>query len=228
MLSEAQKTFRFAILMCVFCSLALTAAAVGLKDRQDENKLIDRQKNILKALNLINSKVKYTGQDIKEAYSSNVKEYYLDSKGILTKEKTDLAIFVVGESNNIKTYAVPFEAYGLWSWIKGYIALKGDGESIVGFTVYSHAETPGLGGECEKDWFQNQFIGKKITDINGKFVSIGVVKGKLSDKGFDEMKEKNYVDGMSGATITSKGIEDYLRKDLAAYETFSKRLRGKG
>ena len=76
--------------------------------------------------------------------------------------------------------------------------------------------------------FQNQFIGKKITDVGGKFVSIGVVKGKVADKGFDKIKEKNYVDGMSGATITSKGIEDYLRKDLAAYETFSKRLRRKG
>ena len=106
--------------------------------------------------------------------------------------------------------------------------MDGDGNSIVGFTVYSHAETPGLGGECEKPWFQDQFIGKKITDMNGKFVSIGVVKGKVSDKGFDKVKEKNYVDGMSGATITSKGIEDYLRKDLLAYELFSERLRRKG
>jgi Na+-transporting NADH:ubiquinone oxidoreductase subunit C len=226
MLSETQKTFRFAILMCVFCSLALTAAAVGLKDRQDENKLIDRQKNILKALSLIEKDSKYTGTQIKETYLDNVNEFYLDNSGNLTTDETDRMIYVVGDESNVKKYAVPFKAYGLWSWIYGYIAIDGDGESIVGFTVYSHAETPGLGGECEKDWFQDQFIGKKITDVNGEFVSIGVVKGKVADKGYSNQKQMNYVDGMSGATITSKGIEDYLKKDLAAYELFSERLRG--
>jgi Na+-transporting NADH:ubiquinone oxidoreductase subunit C len=226
MLSETQKTFRFAILMCVFCSLALTAAAVGLKDRQDENKLIDRQKNILKALSLIEKDSKYTGIQIKETYLDNVNEFYLDNSGNLTTDETDRMIYVVGDTSNVKKYAVPFKAYGLWSWIYGYIAIDGDGESIVGFTVYSHAETPGLGGECEKDWFQDQFIGKKITDVNGEFVSIGVVKGKVADKGYSNQKQMNYVDGMSGATITSKGIEDYLKKDLAAYELFSERLRG--
>jgi len=226
MLSETQKTFRFAILMCVFCSLALTAAAVGLKDRQDENKLIDRQKNILKALNLIEKDSKYTGTQIKQTYLDNVNEFYLDNSGNLTTDETDRMIYVVGDESNVKKYAVPFKAYGLWSWIYGYIAIDGDGESIVGFTVYSHAETPGLGGECEKDWFQDQFIGKKITDVNGEFVSIGVVKGKVADKGYSNQKQMNYVDGMSGATITSKGIEDYLKKDLAAYELFSERLRG--
>jgi len=226
MLSETQKTFRFAILMCVFCSLALTAAAVGLKDRKDENKLIDRQKNILKALSLIEKDSKYTGTQIKETYLDNVNEFYLDNSGNLTTDETDRMIYVVGDESNVKKYAVPFKAYGLWSWIYGYIAIDGDGESIVGFTVYSHAETPGLGGECEKDWFQDQFIGKKITDVNGEFVSIGVVKGKVADKGYSNQKQMNYVDGMSGATITSKGIEDYLKKDLAAYELFSERLRG--
>lgn len=226
MLSETQKTFRFAILMCVFCSLALTAAAVGLKDRQDENKLIDRQKNILKALSLIEKDSKYTGIQIKETYLDNVNEFYLDNSGNLTSGETERMIYVVGDATNVKKYAVPFKAYGLWSWIYGYIAIDGDGESIVGFTVYSHAETPGLGGECEKDWFQDQFIGKKITDVNGEFVSIGVVKGKVADKGYSNQKQMNYVDGMSGATITSKGIEDYLKKDLAAYELFSERLRG--
>ena len=91
MLSEAQKTFRFAIIMCVCCSIALTAASVGLKERQEENKLIDRQKNILKALSLISSDQKYTGTKIKQTYSDNVKEYYLDNKGNLTKEETDRA-----------------------------------------------------------------------------------------------------------------------------------------
>jgi Na+-transporting NADH:ubiquinone oxidoreductase subunit C len=175
---------------------------------------------------LIEKDSKYTGIQIKETYLDNVNEFYLDNSGNLTTDETDRMIYVVGDTSNVKKYAVPFKAYGLWSWIYGYIAIDGDGESIVGFTVYSHAETPGLGGECEKDWFQDQFIGKKITDVNGEFVSIGVVKGKVADKGYSNQKQMNYVDGMSGATITSKGIEDYLKKDLAAYELFSERLRG--
>ena len=92
-------------------------------------------------------------------------------------------------------------------------------------TVYSHMETPGLGGECEKPWFQNQYIGKKITDIDGEFVSVGIVKGKVKDV-VPQSDQDNYVDGMSGATITSDGIARDLKAQLEVYEPLSKRLRG--
>lgn len=227
MLSDTQKTFVFALLMCFFCSIALTATAVGLKSRQEKNMLVDRQKNILKSLDLLDVSKKYEVNDIEGLFANNVKEMFISSDGNLTENSTDLPIFIVGSKDSINKYAVPFKAYGLWSWVYGYIAIDGDGETIVGLTVYDHKETPGLGGEVEKDWFQKQFIGKKITDVDGEFVSVGVVKGKLKDANISEDKYSNYVDGISGATITSKGVEKYLKEDLNSYEIFSKQLRSK-
>ena len=225
MLSDTQKTFVFALLMCLFCSIALTGTAVGLKSKQEKNMLVDRQKNILKSLNLLDVNKKYSSLDIEKLYIENVNEFYVNDLGELTADVTSLPLFVIGSETSIEKYAVPFKAYGLWSWVYGYIAIQGDGETIVGLTVYDHKETPGLGGEVEKAWFQNQFIGKKITDISGEFVSIGVVKGKVKDSNIAEDKLDNYVDGISGATITSKGVEKYLKDDLYLYETFAKQLR---
>jgi Na+-transporting NADH:ubiquinone oxidoreductase subunit C len=224
--NNTAKTFKFAIIMCVICSFLLTAASVGLKDRQLKNIAVDKQKNILKALSLLEVNQKYSTDDIANLYAENVENYFMDSSGNLSKEsksETDLALFVVGGSS-IKSYAVPFQAYGLWSWVYGYVAISGDGNTVVGLTVYQHGETPGLGGEVEKDWFQTQFKGKKITDNSGNFISVGIVKGKVVDR-VKPSDRQNFVDGISGATITSKGMEKYLKIDLTKYEPFSKRLR---
>ena len=218
------KTFVFAIVMCVTCSLILTLAKELVRDKQLFNQKIDMQKNILLSFGLVEEKTKLSGLEIEKLYADNVIVAYLKDDGSLSLEQTELPLYVLGSLTDIKKYSVPFSAYGLWSYINGYIAIEGDGNTISGFTVYSHKETPGLGGECEKPWFKNQYIGKKLTDSMGKFVSIGVVKGKVEEV-LPEEKYPNYVDGMSGATITGDGIERDLRVQLSAYEILSKRLR---
>ena len=226
-MSSSQKSFLFAFIMCLVCGFLLTAAAMGLKPIQDDNKKVDQQKNILKALAVIGSEEKVTKAIVKDLYNKNISEMWLNQQGDLNQEKLnieDLKIFILKEGNKVKSYAFPFKAYGLWSWMYGYFAIDSDGDTVKGFTVYQHAETPGLGGECEKPWFQNQFIGKKITNKNNEFVSIGVVKGKVADKVKPE-EQMNYVDGMSGATITSQGLEKYLKEDIQKYEVFSKKMR---
>lgn len=224
MLSNTQKTFLFASVMCLACSLLLTSTAVGLKERQDLNAEIDQRKNVLKSLALLSSDVKYSGEEIQKIYKSEVKSLFLDDNGDITQEKTDKPIFLVGDADNIEKYSIPFKAYGLWSWVYGYLAIKGDGNTVLGMTVYSHAETPGLGAEVEKKWFQDQYIGKLITDIDGNFVSVGVAKGKAKDS-VSEEKLANYIDGISGATVTSKGMEKYMKLDLEKYEKLSSKLR---
>ena len=133
-------------------------------------------------------------------------------------------IYILKKNDSIVRYAVPVSGYGLWSTIYGFLALEKDGETIAGFTVYAHGETPGLGGECEKEWFKEQFVGKKITDKEGNFISVGIAKGKVKGA-IPETKWDNWVDGMSGATITSKGIQAFLKTDLEKYEGFSQILR---
>lgn len=213
------NAFVFATVMCIVCSVLLTSAAVGLKERQERNMLRDKQKNILKALGLYEK-----GDDIEAIFTEKVRLFYMDESGELSQDKTENPVYVMGRKNAIKTYAIPFKAYGLWSWVYGYLALKGDGKTIAGITVYQHGETPGLGGEVEKDWYQNQFKGKKITDAANRFVAIKTVRGKVKYS-VPEAQWPNYVDGISGATITSKGMETYLKEELKKYEPLSKRLR---
>ena len=75
-------------------------------------------------------------------------------------------------------------------------------------------------------WFQDNFIGKKIADRQGSFTSVGIVRGKVNDVVAND-KRQYYVDGISGATVTSKGVENFLRDGLKNYEAFAKRLRQK-
>jgi Na+-transporting NADH:ubiquinone oxidoreductase subunit C len=227
MSSNTPNSFVFAIIMCVVCGFLLTAAAVGLKDRQDQNVRVDQQKNILKALGLLPDK-KIGNDAIQTLFDDRVGHVWMTETGdIVPSFQTGAReLYIIGTPSSIQTYAIPFKAYGLWSWIKGYIALKGDGKTISGLTVYSHGETPGLGGECEKPWFQNQFVGKKIVDLSGKFTSIGVVKGKVEDL-ISKKDQNRYVDGMSGATITGKGMEKYLKMELLNYEPLSQKLRSR-
>ena len=101
-------------------------------------------------------------------------------------------------------------------------ALEPDCKTAKGITFYKHGETPGLGGEIEKAWFQDNFKGKRFVDDTNSLIGIKVLKGAV-----DETSKEAYcqVDGISGATITSKGLESFLREDLSKYEPFFKPKR---
>lgn len=227
--NQTRHMFVFAIVICITCSLLLTIAATALKDIQQENIRLDKQKHILRAMGLIPLESKSSKAEVKEIYTSNVKDMFVTPHGELTSNNTNKnnsPIYVYQNENGIQSYALPTAGYGLWSWLYGYIAIKGDGETIAGYSIYQHAETPGLGAEAEKPWFLNQFKGKRIVDNSGMFVSVGVIKGKVSEK-IQQQKQDNYVDGISGATITSAGISKSLKENLSAYEPFSQKLREK-
>ena len=92
------------------------------------------------------------------------------------------------------------------------------------FTIFKHSETPGLGGEIEKEWFQKNFVGKKIINRDGRFVSIGVAKGTVKTK-IPLKEQMNYVDGISGATLTGKYLSAGIREILHNYEPVSIKFR---
>ena len=117
-------------------------------------------------------------------------------------------------SNNVtQGYSIPISGKGLWGTMFGYFSIESDGATAKGITFYAHKETPGLGGEEDKAWFQNNFIGKKFINEKGDLIGIKVVKGKADPSSDYE------VDGISGATITSKGLESFLVEDLKKYES---------
>lgn len=191
-----------------------------------KNQAIDKQKNILKVLRVIEENKTYTNDEIELLYTKNIKNKWVNENGDILDKETRNPIFLYIKNNRIDAYAIPISGYGLWSTLYGYFSVEGDGQTVRGITFYQHGETPGLGAEVEAKWFQNNFIGKKIANSNGVFTSIGIVRGKVNDM-IAKGNRSYYVDGISGATVTSKGVENFLRDGLKNYEEFAKRLRQK-
>jgi Na+-transporting NADH:ubiquinone oxidoreductase subunit C len=208
--------------------MLLTAAAVGLRGYQQKNIRIDKQKNILKAVGLVDAQQKYSSAAIEKLYSDNIHTLWVDGEGLIfepaEKEDAHFPIYLYRKNDRIEAYIVPIESRGLWGKILGYLAIKNDGRTIAGFAVYKHSETPGLGGEIEKQWFQKNFKGKKIVNRDGTFVSISITKGKVKDR-VPESRQMNYVDGISGATLTSRYLTEGIKKNLEVYEPVSVRFR---
>ena len=174
-----------------------------------KNQAVDKQKNILKVLRVLDENKSYTNDQIEALYTKNIKNKFVNKNGDIIDQETENPIFLyVKKNNKIDAYAIPISGYGLWSTLYGYFSVEGDGETVRGITFYQHGETPGLGAEVEAKWFQDNFIGKKIVDRKGSFTSVGIVKGKVNDVVADG-KKQYYVDGISGATVTSKGVENF-------------------
>ena len=125
--------------------------------------------------------MQYTFDTIKTMYRRQHHQHGVDDEGRVVEDER--ARWTAGfpsistpRDEIVKAYVLPINTRGLWGKIHGYLALESDGSTVSGFTVYQHSETPGLGGEIEKDWFQKNFKGKRIVDQGGNFVSIGIAK----------------------------------------------------
>lgn len=159
--------------------------------------------------------------DLRKEYSKFVKPIMNKYKGDKERIKEELSkstdihfpIFVC-ESNGKTYYVLSASGKGLWDDIWGYIGLNSDLISISGAVFDNKGETPGLGTKMTEDWFQDQFVGKKISD-GSQFVPIKVLKpGK-------ELNEFQ-VDGISGATFTGVGVDEMLKRSIEVYYNFFK------
>ncbi|MFW5854937.1 MAG: FMN-binding protein [Thermodesulfobacteriota bacterium] len=223
------RSLLFAGAMCVVVSLLLTAAATGLRGFQERNVTLDRYKNILKSVDLIEPGKSDAPEAIQSLYSENIRHVCITRDGEIVSPKErgpgDLSLYLyAADDGAIRAYIIPIESRGLWGKIKGYLALDDDGSTIQGFTVYQHNETPGLGGEIESDWFQEKFEGKRIVDKSGDFVSVSVAKGQVEETVPAE-ERRHWVDGISGATLTGKFLSGGIRETLRVYEPISIRFR---
>ncbi len=232
--SKAHVIF-FALVLSVVCSLLITGAATGLKDRQQENMALDKKKNLLQAAGLVDAGQKSGKDTINALYDKRIEEVIVDRQGRImeTEDPDSMHLYFVhaqgsrdnNDFNDISGYIVPINTRGLWGKIQGYLAFENDGQTVSGFSVFSHSETPGLGGEIESAWFRKNFKGKKILNSRNKFVSIGIAKGKAEDLPKDE--QPNYVDGISGATLTGRYLSEGIKNTLMKYEGVSVAFRQK-
>jgi Na+-transporting NADH:ubiquinone oxidoreductase subunit C len=225
--------FFFAAVVTISCSILLAAAANLLRDRQQENIALDIRKNILASAELGSEEM--TRQEVLSLYDKYIRSKVINLEGEEVPDKTveqlnpkkdlDLLPLYYAESDGeILAYIIPISGKGLWSTIYGYLALEQDLNTVKGITFYQHGETPGLGGEIEKEWFTGNFKGKKIHSPEGNLVSITVIKGKVQDL-ISESEAYRYVDGISGSTLTGNGLNNFLKKDLETYKSFIDNIR---
>lgn len=162
-------------------------------------------------------------------YISDYKKtgYYREPKKLIYEILPNVATEKKAEEKPVG-YVIPVNGFGLWDAIYGYLAVKPDGNTIIGISWYDQKETPGLGANIADAPWQGLFPGKQIfqeppsgeTDFKTAPIGIVVVKGKVSEVLGDVPKAKSAVDGMAGATLTGNGVTDAYRDVLDAYRPF--------
>ena len=124
------------------------------------------------------------------------------------------------DSKKIDAYIFPMFGAGLWDWISCYIALEGDLNTVQGIVFDHKSETPGLGARITTSEVQQRFAQKKLFDVQGALQSITMIKG---EKGAP--LDDYHVDGISGATMTGKGVNNMLREYLQYYQPYIEKER---
>ena len=229
------KIVGVAVVLCLVCSVLVSAAAIGLRPRQEANKLLEVRRNILEVAGLMQP-----GADI-NALFQQIEPRLVDLRAGSFSDAADPATFdqraaardlamsdaltrdqdiasisrrshfatvylVKDDAGEVATVIIPVHGYGLWSTLYGYLALKPDGREIVGLQFYDHGETPGLGGEIDNPGWRSLWHGRRLFDESGR-VQIEVVKGPAATG-----PEGAYqVDGLAGATLTSRGVNNLVR-----------------
>ena len=127
------------------------------------------------------------------------------------------------DPDKIEAYILPVYGNGLWDKIWGYVALDAEMESIAGVSFDHRAETPGLGARISTPTIQTRYVGKKIYNDQGELVSITMLKGE----GNKDLGEHE-VDGMSGATITARGVNNMLKEYLSSYQSYFNKINSGG
>tara|TARA_Y100000590_G_C15682828_1_gene1000456 strand:+ start:1167 stop:1871 length:705 start_codon:yes stop_codon:yes gene_type:complete len=231
-----KNKYIFILIITITASLLLSIASESLKSTTLKNMEIDKKKNVLSAIGLDIGT--FSNNSLDDYFSQNIDSLVIDLDGnvVSTLSIDDLKEVENNQNGEVKYYnneneylpiyidnnknalIIPISGKGLWSTLFGYFAIDLNNFSTVkGITFYKHKETPGLGAEVSKEWFQNNFIGKEIYN-NGSLVSIAVSKAGYADK--NSLYE---VDGISGATITSNGVGSFLFRDLSRYEKYFKK-----
>ena len=228
-----KNKYIFILSLTIVCSLLLSLASEGLRSLKEKNVEIDKKKNILNAIGL--NITSLSNSDIDKYFLNNIDTLIINLDGQVNNFLTisDLVAVENNQTGEVKYYndnieylpmyednsrnvvVLPISGKGLWSTLFGYFAIDSKNYSTVrGITFYKHKETPGLGGEVSKKWFQSNFIGKEIYE-NNNLNSVKVAKAGYADE--NSLYE---VDGISGATITSNGVTTFLLRDLQRYEKY--------
>lgn len=233
-------TFVYSAIIVVVVATLLALAATALKPAQDRNVEIEKKQNILSSARITASKEdvqKLYDQYITDSYTINsqgekiggIDPFEINLREELKKpqDQRNLPVFECTLDDSL-LLVIPVYGKGLWGPIWGYVSLvrdkktPSDSASFIPYkkiygAIFDHkGETPGLGAEINQAFFQIPFRNKVIFDGSGRFHSIKIVKGVAG------LSSMNEVDGISGGTITSKGVQAMLDTCLVSYQTYFK------
>ncbi len=229
------KTIVVALLLCLVCSVIVSSAAVGLKPIQLANKSTDIKQNILTVAELLeaDTDIDKAFENI-ETYIVNIEtgEYAEDidaatydqrkaakdpNMNITLDGNDDIAkikrqakyakVYHVKENGQLKLIILPVHGYGLWSTMYGFLAVEKDINTVYGLKFYEHGETPGLGGEIDNPKWRKLWKGKLLFNDSSDPV-ITVTRGVANP---DSSNYQSEVDGLAGATLTSKGVDNLMQ-----------------
>lgn len=234
------RTLGIVVGLCFVCSIFVSAAAVLLRPTQAENKLLDKQKYILQAAGLLDtSKRNIEKQQVIDTYNQYVEAKVVnlasgdfvsgvdadtfdpkvearnpntsfvpaDDIASVKRVSKDQVIYLIrDEQGELKTVILPIRGYGLWSTMYAFLAVSPDLNTVQSLIYYDFSgsgETPGLGGEVQNPKWIAKWEGKKLFDAQGK-LAIQVTKNPaVASSQFG-------VDALSGATLTSNGVQHSL------------------
>ncbi|MBN8588189.1 MAG: NADH:ubiquinone reductase (Na(+)-transporting) subunit C [Rhodothermia bacterium] len=229
-------TFAFAAILTVIAAVLLAFASEGLRPQQEANVALEKRSDILRAVHAKpeNPKdvVSYYTKSVEETVVhtngeviSGIKAFDLVLKDEYEKPEQDrqLPLYVYSGKDGKKYYIIPLHGVGLWGPVWGYVSVKDDFKTVYGAVFDHKGETPGLGAEISTEMFQKPFEGKTILDKDNNFVSVRVVKkGQMTS-----IAAEHVVDGISGGTITSNGVDAMLQKCLKPYLPYFEKLKTK-
>ena len=231
--------FAFATVICVVCAIFVSSSAVSLRDRQVANQVLDMQRNVLQVAGLATPEVvSGLSRDEVETLFASIRATVIDlatgeetaidattfdqraaagdvershdappnSAGIIKVADHALVYELRNANDELELVALPVRGLGLWGTLYGFIAIGADLETIRALTFYEHIETPGLGGEVDNPRWKRLWDGRKAFGPDGK-PQIEVIKG-LAGPPIDDPYR---VDGLAGATMTSRGVTNLLR-----------------
>lgn len=225
------RTLGFVVAVCLVCALLVSFSAVQLKPLQEANKQLDKQTKILEAAGLLET----AGKDIVATYDRLVEAKMIDLDsgefidgdaggfderrdardvtksidlendvaGINRRANSSVVYIVRSETNEVETVVLPIVGAGLWDLMYGFVGLKPDLNTVRSVVYSDHKETPGLGALVTSENWKALWPGKKLLSENNE-VAIRIVKGGA------KAGDMHGVDAISGATLTSNGVENTL------------------
>lgn len=221
----------YAAILTVVCGGLLAFAAEGLKEKQQENIAMEQKKNILATVMELKEE-----DNVTDVYNKRVKAFVIDYNGNVVEGMTAQDVSVAAEykkpqqerllpvyefsneAGEVQSVVMPVYGYGLWNNIWGFVSLDSDFNTIKG-VKFSHAgETPGLGARIDSDEIQVRYKSKTIFK-GDEIASVVMMKGEGNDYSSDAHK----VDGMSGATLTAKGVNNMLQDYFTCYVNYLKK-----